>query len=284
MYPLISVVELADHLGAADWVLLDCRFSLDDTALGERFYGEGHIPGAHYAHLDRDLSSAILPGRTGRHPLPEPEALIARFRAWGISRRSTVVVYDGGNSAHAARAWWLLRWLGHERVRVLDGGYAAWIAAGGALSREFPAVHAGDFDGQPDGARLCDAAEILARRRDTSLALLDARSAPRYRGEVEPIDPVAGHIPGARCADFSANLEPNGHFRPAEALRERFEHLTRGRAETVCYCGSGVTACHNILAHVLAGLPEPRLYAGSWSEWIADPARPVARGDEPISE
>jgi thiosulfate/3-mercaptopyruvate sulfurtransferase len=279
---LISPQQLAARLDQPKLVLLDCRFALEDPTYGARSYAEGHLPGAHFADLETDLSGPVSKGRTGRHPLPEPHGLIQRLRAWGLHNESQVVLYDDGPGAFAARAWWLLAWLGkRDGVFLLDGGLKAWREAGLPLSKELPDNGQGCFDGQPDPNLLIDAEGLARRLGDTRMTLLDARALPRFRGEVEPIDPVAGHIPGARCAAFTDNLGSDGRFLPAEQLRQRFTQLLDGKPveELVAYCGSGVTACHNLFALSLAGFPLAPLYAGSWSEWITDPRRPVATGD-----
>ncbi|WP_079202303.1 sulfurtransferase [Pseudomonas sp. CC6-YY-74] len=280
---LLSTDQLQARLDQLELVILDCRFALDDPAYGQRSYADGHITGAQFADLERDLSGPIQKGISGRHPLPEPAQLLARLRAWGLHDNSTVVLYDDGPGTFAARAWWLLAWLGkREGVYLLDGGLQAWREAGGELSQALPQPAPGDFDGHADSSLLVDASQLQQRLADPQLTLLDARALPRFRGEVEPLDPVAGHIPGARCAAFTENLDSTGHFLPAAQLRQRFAaHLgERPASELVAYCGSGVTACHNLFALCLAGYPLAPLYAGSWSEWITDPSRPVAVGDE----
>jgi len=279
---LISPQSLAARLEDPRLVVLDCRFALEDTDYGQRSYADGHLHGAHFADLDRDLSAPAKKGVTGRHPLPDPVRLAERFRAWGIDADSDVVLYDDGPGAFAARAWWLLAWLGKtDGVAILDGGLKAWHAAGLPLSLDAPSSEPGTFDGQPDPQRVIDAEQLLDRLQRPELTLLDARALPRFRGEVEPLDPVAGHIPGAQCAAFTDNLGPDGRFLPAQALRQRFERLLAGRApeQVVSYCGSGVTACHNLFALCLAGYPLVPLYADSWSGWITDSQRPVATGD-----
>ncbi|MDD0844193.1 sulfurtransferase [Pseudomonas sp. Gutcm_11s] len=279
---LITAERLHTSLDQANLVILDCRFALDDPTHGTRSYAEGHIPGARFADLEHDLSSAKIKGVTGRHPLPQPDALIARLRAWGVDNDSDVVLYDDGPGAFAARAWWLLTWLGkRDGVCILDGGFKAWKEAGLPLTDQLPANQPGDFTGQADTALLLSAAQLQQRLGRAEMTLLDARALPRFRGEVEPLDPVAGHIPGAQCAVFTDNLGGDGRFLPAELLRARFDALRGARPveELVAYCGSGVTACHNLFAMSLAGYPLAPLYAGSWSEWITDPARPVATGD-----
>ncbi|MEE1921706.1 sulfurtransferase [Pseudomonas sp. 148P] len=279
---LIAPRQLAERLGDPKLVILDCRFALEDVDYGQRSYAEGHIAGAHFADLERDLSGPVVKGVTGRHPLPQPGRLIERFQQWGISNDSDVVLYDDGPGAFAARAWWLLAWLGKRSgVYLLDGGLKAWHAAGLPLSLDPADRHEGTFSGKPDPALLISAQHLRERLGDPALTLLDARALPRFRGEVEPIDPVAGHIPGAQCAAFTENLGADGHFLPAEQLKARFAKLLGERQpqDLVAYCGSGVTACHNLFALSLAGYPLAPLYAGSWSEWITDPQRQVATGD-----
>ncbi|MCU1716259.1 sulfurtransferase [Pseudomonas sp. 5P_3.1_Bac2] len=279
---LFTAAQLQQRLDEPDLIILDCRFALEDPHYGQRSYAEGHIPGAQFADLDRDLSGPIEKGVTGRHPLPNPEQLLKRLQAWGINQHSNVVLYDDGATAFAARAWWLLTWLGkRDGVYLLDGGIKAWRDAGGALTQDEPTVQPGNFVGTPDNSLLISASELQARLHDAQLTLLDARGLARFKGEVEPIDPVAGHIPGAKCTLFSDNLDSNGHFLDAERLRKRFagQISQRPADQVVAYCGSGVTACHNLFALSLAGYPLAKLYAGSWSEWINDPSRPVATGE-----
>ncbi|MGC8114370.1 sulfurtransferase [Metapseudomonas otitidis] len=278
---LIRPDELAPRLGEPGLVILDCRFALDDPSYGQRSHAEGHIPGAHFADLERDLSAPVQPGITGRHPLPEPDRLVAALRRWGVDNASTIVLYDDGPGAFAARAWWLLAWLGkRDGVYLLDGGLKAWREAGLPLDAEQPTERTGSFTGTPDSSLVLDARQLQARLDSHALTLLDARALPRFKGEVEPIDPVAGHIPGAQCAAFTDNLGADGRFLPAQALRQRFQAFLADRPadSLVAYCGSGVTACHNLFALSLAGYPLAPLYAGSWSEWITDPSRPVATG------
>jgi thiosulfate/3-mercaptopyruvate sulfurtransferase len=278
---LIATDELAAHLDDPDWAVVDCRFSLQDPGQGRRAYQAGHIPGAVYAHLDEDLSGPVVPGRTGRHPLPEPELFAARLGRWGIGNTTQVVAYDDAGGAYAARLWWMLRWLGHEAVAVLDGGWSAWVAAGlpqriGIETRP-PTV----FTARPRPELVATASEVMLRRLDPDWRVLDARGADRFRGENETLDPVAGHIPGAVSAPYADNLAPDGRFRDPASLRQRYQKLlgTVPAAHTICYCGSGVTAAHDLLAIFHAGLGEGRLYPGSWSEWITDPTRPIATGD-----
>ncbi|CAN2973314.1 MULTISPECIES: sulfurtransferase [Pseudomonas] len=279
---LISPQQLAERQQSSGWVILDCRFALEDPDYGRCSYAEGHIEGAQYADLERHLSGPVTKGVTGRHPLPAADTLTRQLQAWGISADTDVVLYDDGPGAYAARAWWLLAWLGkRDGVFILDGGLKAWHAAGFPLSLDAPVVEPGTFAGTPDHRLLLDAEHLQKRLGQPGLTLIDARAQPRFRGEVEPIDPIAGHIPGAQCAAFSENLGSDGRFLPAEQLKQRFAAQLQGREaqELVAYCGSGVTACHNLFALSLAGYPLGKLYAGSWSEWITDPARGIATGD-----
>jgi thiosulfate/3-mercaptopyruvate sulfurtransferase len=272
---LISTADLHQLQQSADVAMIDCRFSLMDAEIGEQEYAEGHIPGARYAHLNRDLSGVILAGKTGRHPLPDRNVLVETVRRLGISNQQTVIAYDANTGAYAARLWWLLRWLGHDNVMVLDGGMDAWQADQLPVTKTVPSEAPSTFEPSNSLVRSTEAADLLT----TEHQITDARDEARFRGEVEPIDSVAGHIPGATCLPFVDNLE-QGRFKSAEALRARFIAAGLSSTEpTVCYCGSGVTACHNALALLYAGMPEPILYAGSWSEWITDPERPIATGE-----
>lgn len=275
----IDVSGLASRLEEPDVRVIDVRFSLEQPGFGRSVFNAAHIPGARYLHLDDDLSSPVVAGRTGRHPLPDPTEFAALLRRAGVSQHTLVVAYDDGPGLFAARLWWLLRWLGHNRVKVLDGGFRAWQEAGQPVTQETPRpLPAGDFVARPDNSKLIDAQEIQRRLDDSTLQLLDARGPARFTGETEPMDPVAGHIPGAANLPCAANNTADGHWLSPEQLGERFQPWLRSGTELASYCGSGVTACHTILAAVEAGVPEPRLYAGSWSEWITDPARPVATG------
>jgi thiosulfate/3-mercaptopyruvate sulfurtransferase len=279
---LISPQQLAERQKAASVVILDCRFALEDPDYGRCSYAEGHIEGAQYADLNRHLSGPVIKGVTGRHPLPAAETLVQQLRAWGISADTDIVLYDDGPGAYAARAWWLLAWLGkRDGVFILDGGLKAWHGAGFPLSLDAPLVAPGAFAGTPDNRLLLDAEQLEKRLGQPELTLIDARAQPRFRGDVEPIDPIAGHIPGAQCAAFNENLDTDGRFLPAAQLKQRFAAQLQGRSpdELVAYCGSGVTACHNLFALSLAGYPLGKLYAGSWSEWITDPKREIATGD-----
>ncbi|MFD7731483.1 sulfurtransferase [Kitasatospora phosalacinea] len=270
--PLITVAELADALGTDRApVLLDIRWALGGPP-GAEEYAKGHLPGAHYLDLDHELADP--PGPAGRHPLPDPDRLATALRRAGVTADRPVVAYDAGPALSAARAWWLLRWAGHADVRVLDGGLAAWTAAGHPLTTDAPAPGDGDFKVEPGHLPTVDAAGAAELAR-TGL-LLDARAGERYRGETEPVDPRAGHIPGAASAPTTENLGPDGRFLPPAALTARFAalHVT-DPARTAVYCGSGVTAAHQLLALALAGHDGIALYPGSWSEWSANPANPV---------
>ena len=279
--PLISAEALQAALaGPTPPVLIDVSFDLANPAAGEASYLQAHLPGAHYLHLDRDLSGAKT-GRNGRHPLPTREVFAQRVGALGIGPDTPVVVYDRQGAPYAARCWWMLRWLGHEAVAVLDGGLGAWQAIGGPV-QEGPVRPPAAVAYAPGASRVAmrDADAVLRELGSPTQRILDARAPERYRGDVEPLDPVAGHIPGALNRFFQHNLGPDGRFRPAEALRADFLALMQGAApDTVVHqCGSGVTACHNLLAMEAAGLAGAALYPGSWSEWCADPTRPVAQG------
>lgn len=275
---LISAAELAPHVAAADWLIVDCRFELGKPDSGERAYAAGHIPHAFYAHLDRDLAAPIAP-TTGRHPLPPPEQFAATLASWGMTPATQVVAYDADNAAYAARLWWLLRWVGHDAVAVLDGGFKAWTAAGLPTTTEVPHRPPGHFTARPNRDMWFDAREVAERVQRSDWRLLDARAPERFAGKVEPIDPVAGHVPGARNHPFASNLGGDGRFASAQELRQRFSQSQDGVADdhTIVMCGSGVTACNLLLAMEHAGKRGARLYAGSWSEWIKDPARGVAK-------
>lgn len=282
---LVDAPTLLAGIEDPDLRLFDCRFSLADTEAGRRAYAEGHLPGAYHADLDAHLSSPIGP-TTGRHPLPDPARLAAWLGDCGVSPRTRVVVYDDVAGGFAVRLWWLLRWIGHDRVALLDGGLQAWIAAGGALTREIPRHEKRELTASPDDTRWITteslAAELAADPTGDRLTLIDARAPERFRGDREPIDPVAGHIPGAINLPLMDNLDADGRFLSAERLRERFTRAI-GQAppsSVVHSCGSGVNACHNLLAMEIAGLHGSRLYAGSWSEWIRSPERRVATGSD----
>jgi thiosulfate/3-mercaptopyruvate sulfurtransferase len=277
---LTSKPELAAHLGDPTWLIIDARFSLADPSLGRRNYQEAHIPGAIYAHLDEDLSSAVLPGLTGRHPLPDAARAAEVFTRWGLPENGQVVVYDDmGGALAAVRVWWMLRWLGYENVAVLDGGWQHWVKHNEPVQGGVESRAAKPFLAKPRAGLVVSAEQVARLRLDPDWRLLDARGADRFHGENETIDPVAGHIPGAISAPYMGNLNPDGTFRPVEQLRARYKRLIGDvpLEQVAVYCGSGVTSIHNILAMLHAGLGEARLYAGSWSEWITDPRRPVEK-------
>jgi len=277
---LVSAAELARYLFDPDWAVVDCRFTLGRPERGWQSYQQAHVPGAVYAHLEADLSGPVVPGKTGRHPLPSVQDVARSFGQWGIGPGVQVVAYDDAGGSIAARLWWMLRWLGHNDAAVLDGGWHQWQrmrypTRGGVESRPPRA-----FVPRPRPELVVDAADVLASRDDPTVCIVDARAADRYRGENEAIDPVAGHIPGAISGPFAENLGPDGCFRAPAELRARFQTLlgATARNRAIFYCGSGVTAAHNLLALAYVGLGDARLYPGSWSEWIVDPARPIERG------
>jgi thiosulfate/3-mercaptopyruvate sulfurtransferase len=278
---LITSNDLERHLDDPLFCVVDCRFSLEDTAAGEREYEARHIPGALYAHLDRDLSGPKN-GRNGRHPLPSPGVLMHTFARLGIDQQVQVVAYGAQTDMFASRLWWLLRWLGHDAVAVLDGGFDAWVAEGRRTASGAEHRAPRQFIGAPHPDMVADASQVARLADDGAWRLLDARAPERYRGDVEPIDAKAGHIPGAANYFFKRSLGEHGQLLAAAGLRRAFE-ATLGSASpdhVVCYCGSGVSACHNLLALEHAGLRGAKLYAGSWSEWSSDPARPVETGDK----
>ncbi|HGL4260347.1 sulfurtransferase [Burkholderia dolosa] len=281
---LISAANLAERLAAAPGsvAVFDCRFDLADPAAGEAAYAAGHIRGAQYLHLDRDLSGRKT-GTNGRHPLPTRDAFAMLLASRGVRQGQQVVAYDAQGGAYAARLWWLMRWLGHDSVAVLDGGLQAWEAAGQPLTTDVPQPAAGDFRASAPLVSTVDAATVLANVKSPTRVVIDARAPDRYRGENETIDPVGGHIPGARNRFFKDNLAADGRFKTGHELRETFTALLAGTEpnRVILQCGSGVTACHNALALEIAGLHGASLYPGSWSEWSADPSRPVATGPTP---
>jgi thiosulfate/3-mercaptopyruvate sulfurtransferase len=276
---IISANEVFNHLQDPRWVVVDCRFELNDPAWGFEEYQRGHIPGAVYADLEKDLSAPVTE-QTGRHPLPAPEQFIHKLESWGIDLHKQVVVYDHAAGAYASRLWWLLRTYGHESVAVLDGGIQAWINAGYPLVPGIETAAPAVFDGYPDPNQWVTTREVELLFNDPSFILIDARAPERFRGEQEPIDSVAGHIPGAVNRFYGENTSDDGYFLPGETLRKEFEALMEDLPpdHIIVYCGSGVTSCHNILAMEIAGLYGARLYAGSWSEWIRDPKRPIETG------
>jgi thiosulfate/3-mercaptopyruvate sulfurtransferase len=275
---LVSPSTLKQHIGDPKWVIVDCRFDLGDTSWGEAEYAVGHIPGARYAHLDRDLSGEKT-GTNGRHPLPTIDQMAARFGALGVGPDTQVVVYDAETGMHAARLWWMLRFMGHDAVALLDGGFAAWTREAGQLDAATPPVSAVLFVANPRPEWVLGVADVeaLAEPASSSAVLIDARSPERFRGIGETLDKVGGHIPGARNYFFQANLGSDKRFKGPDELRAQWTAVLQGARpkDVVMYCGSGVTACHNLLAMELAGLGGARIFPGSWSEWSADPKRPV---------
>ena len=273
---LISVADLAQHFDDPAFVIFDCRHELTNPEFGSKAYAESHIRNARFAHLDRNLA-APLTGHNGRHPLPDPKIFADWLGRMGVSNDKQVIGYDNAGGVYASRLWWMLRWMGHRSVAVLDGGWQAWLAAGQPVAAEVPVPKAARFTGSPQMSPV-DANYVLKNLQSPDMVLIDARANDRYHGQNETIDPVGGHIPGARNRFFKDNLTPQGFFKSPEQLREDFKPFVgNGSPEKiVSQCGSGVTACHNLLAMEIAGLKGGRLYAGSWSEWIADPSRPRA--------
>jgi thiosulfate/3-mercaptopyruvate sulfurtransferase len=273
MSPLVSTEELAAH---PEWRVFDCRHDLARPEWGAAEYEQAHVPGARFAHLDRDLS-APLTGKNGRHPLPSLEAFQGWMGKQGLQPTDTVVCYDSGSGAHAARLWWMLRWAGHAEAAVLNGGLAKWAAEGRPMTAEVPSFEETKYKGKPERSRAVALATV--ERQLKRLTLLDARAPARYRGEKEPIDPIAGRIPGAMNRFNNDNVTAEGVFKAPDVLRSEFEKIIAGKKpqEIVHYCGSGVAACHNALAMEVAGLGASRVYIGSWSEWSADPTRPISR-------
>jgi thiosulfate/3-mercaptopyruvate sulfurtransferase len=279
---LIAAEQLAQHFLEPKWVVLDCRHDLGNPDAGRAAYDAGHIPNAQFADVERDLSDK-RPGAKGefrgRHPLPQRTAFIETLRRWGVRHDSQVVAYDAHGGMFAARLWWMLRWVGHEAVAVLDGGLQAWEKQGMWLSTEHASKPHGDIDIKPSLVTTVNADDIAGNLSRPSRIVIDARAPDRFRGENETLDPVGGHIPGARNRFFKDNLQADGRFKPAGQLRADFTPLITSPQAAVMQCGSGVTACHNLLAMEIAGLSGAALYPGSWSEWCADPSRPVATGD-----
>src|SRR6267154_3452032 len=276
---LVSAEILAQRLDDPDWVVFDCRHDLTDPTRGRAEYSASHIPGARFLHLDEDLSSPKT-GRNGRHPLPDPQVLMEKLGRAGVDSRKQVVAYDAQGDLVAARLWWLLRWLGHLPVAVLDGGWNHWISEGRAQTAEVPQPQPTRFSGKAN-PNWVGADFVRARLYDPGTVLVDARAPDRFRGQNETLDPVGGRIPGAYNRYFRDNLDASGRFKTPEVLREEFGAVLglSGAENVVSYCGSGVSACHNLLAMEVAGLRGARLYPGSWSEWCADPSRPVESGE-----
>lgn len=280
---LVSPGKVARHIDDPQWAIIDCRGSLADPAAGQLRYLEAHIPGAVYAHLEHDLSGEKSAGQTGRHPLPEPESFAATLSRWGIEAGVQVVVYDDLGGMFAGRLWWMLRWMGHDAVAVLDGDWRGWVAEGLPTRSGVEVRIPRRFEADVRRHWVVSAEEVAARLDEGDFRLFDARGADRYRGENETIDPRGGHIPGAISAPFAENLDGAGRFRSTSELQDRYDELFGGTPaeETVFYCGSGVSAAHDLLAVTHAGFPMPRLYVGSWSDWITDPERPIATGPDP---
>lgn len=281
---LVDTEILAQQLADPEWVVFDCRHDLTDPARGRADYEKSHIPGARFLHLDEDLS-APKTGTNGRHPLPTPDALMEKFGRAGVDPRKQVVAYDAQGGMIAARLWWLLRWLGHLPAAVLDGGWQRWVEENRPLSAEVPQRQAARFEGRPGGDWV-DAEFVRTRLDDRSLLLVDARAPDRFRGQNETLDPVGGRIPGASNRFYRDNLGADGRFKAPEALRSEFGTVlgSTDLEDIVHYCGSGVSACHNLLAMEYAGLCGARLYPGSWSEWCADPSRPIESGEPQARE
>jgi thiosulfate/3-mercaptopyruvate sulfurtransferase len=278
---LVSTEQLASHLNDPAWVIFDCRHDLVDHGKGERVYRQSHIPRAHFASVETALSG-LKSGKNGRHPLPTPVAFSEFLASCGVTPATTIVAYDDAGGLYAARLWWMARWIGLTQVVLLDGGWQKWVAEGRAVTTEIPAqaTAAAPLPVSEDRGSVWSAGDVLRQLEDRSFGLIDARAGERYRGEVEPMDPVAGHIPGALNRFYKANLKADLTFRPAVELKKEFTALIGERTpDRVGHqCGSGITACANIFAMEYAGLPGSKLYAGSWSEWVADLSRPVAKG------
>jgi len=279
MYSSLITPKIAnEHLDDSNWRFLDCRFVLTEPEQKQAEFTLSHLPGATYAHVNRDLAVPHIPGKTGRHPLPEKERLIKLFSNWGIDNSVQVVVYDDTGGAHAVRLWWMLRWLGHDAVAVMDGGWPRWIQEGRQVTTDLTVSEPKKFKASPRDNWLVTAEDIVADLDNYEVRILDARNSDRFQGINETLDPVAGHIPGAVSAPFVENLDEDGNWKSKSVLRLMYEKLLSGSPaeQAVSYCGSGITACHNILAMYLGGLGDSRLYCGSWSDWISDPKRPVA--------
>jgi thiosulfate/3-mercaptopyruvate sulfurtransferase len=275
---LVGIEDLASRLNDADWVVCDCRHDLSDYEAGRRNFQEAHIPGARFLHLDEDLSGPKT-GTTGRHPLPHPRTFALRLGALGIDDTKQVVAYDASGGCYAARLWWMMRWVGHTRAAILDGGWDAWQAARQPISADPASPQPAAYTLRPGGSPVVDARFVAEHLHDTRITVLDARSPDRFRGENETLDPVGGHIPGAINRFFKLNLATDGRFKRPDELKAAFSEVLGDSpaSQVVHQCGSGVTACHNLLAMEHAGLSGSRLYPGSWSEWISDRSRPVAR-------
>jgi len=277
---LVSTEQLLQHLNDPDWIVFDCRFTLTNTTAGRSAYQQGHIPAACYVHLDEDMSSAVTP-TSGRHPLPDIQVFADKLSQWGVDKNKQVVVYDDSFGSMAVKMWWLLRWLGHDNVALLDGNWQKWVKQKYPVTTELPSIIPAHFVANVRDELLVDTAEVDFARRERCSVLIDARPEQRFAGEREPLDKVAGHIPGAINWVFEENLDFDGTYLPADELKDAYLKLMHGLKpnQVIHTCGSGVTACHNMLAMEIAGLPGSKLYAGSWSEWITDPSRSVATGE-----
>ena len=276
---VVSTEQLAQQVNDPAWIVIDCRFTLTNTEAGRAAYARGHLPGARYAHLDQDLAGPKN-GSNGRHPLPDAQAFAQKLGAWGIDADTQVVVYDDSFGAIAVRLWWMLRWMGHDAVALLDGGLPKWQREQRPLTTDLPQVTPKVFTAQVRHDMVVDTDAVLTATSTHAALIVDARAEMRFIGEIEPLDPVAGHVPGAKNLPFDDNLAMDGTLLPAAELRERYTELLDGKSpeQVIHMCGSGVTTCHNLLAMEIAGLKGGKLYAGSWSEWVADPSRPVAKG------
>jgi thiosulfate/3-mercaptopyruvate sulfurtransferase len=274
---IISTQDLYENLFDPSWVIIDCRFSLAKPEQGRSDYLQSHIPGAVYAHLNEDLSGEVIPGKTGRHPLPPVEKLTATFNQWGIDADAQVVVYDDAGGSVAARAWWMLRWLGHESVAVLDGGWQHWLQEIKIVQSRLETKSPREFKAHPRTDMQVSVEQVEALRNNPAYKIFDARTKERFQGRNETIDPVAGHIPGVFSAPYARNLAPNGTFRPKKDLYRYYKRLIGDipPQNVIFHCGSGVTACHNFLAMLHASLGDGKLFVGSWSQWIADSRRPI---------
>ena len=275
---LISPQIVNEHLEDSNWRFFDCRYVLTEPDKKQAEFAVSHLPGALYAHMNRDLAAPPIPGKTGRHPLPEKQELIKLFSTWGIDHAVQVVIYDDAGGAYAVRLWWMLRWLGHDAVAVMDGGWPRWIKEGRPVSADLIIPKAVEFKANQREHWLVTAEDVRNYFDNPEVRVLDARSRDRYRGENETLDPVAGHIPGAVSAPFVENFDPDGNLKSKSELRKMYLELLDGSPaeKAISYCGSGITACHNILAMYYAGLGNSRLYSGSWSDWITNPERLVA--------
>ena len=276
---LVSAEQLAQHVNDTQWVIFDCRFTLTNSEAGRHAYELSHIPGARYVHLNHDLSSSVT-AESGRHPLPDPAILAEKLGNWGVDNNKQVVVYDDSFGAMAARMWWTLRWLGHEHVALLDGGLPVWLRKKYETTAQLPTIVPAEFQARPNRSMWVDSAQVSSALQ-AGHKLVDARSEERFQGLMEPLDKVAGHIPGAINLPFDDNLDLDGTLLPADELRALYAPLIGATApdKVMHMCGSGVTACHHLLAREIAGMPGGKLFAGSWSEWITDPARPVTQGE-----